>query len=55
MGRDEVRETADRDFCLAGMQDMFRRHQSQESSAKSLGCQAKEIVFYLVASCLRLH
>lgn len=41
MGRDEVRETVGRDFCLLGMQDMLRTYQAQASSVKKLGGKVK--------------
>lgn len=41
MGRDEVRETVGRDFCLAGKQDMLRTYQAQASFVKKLGGKIK--------------
>lgn len=56
MGRDEVRETGGREFCLAGGQDVFRGDtRTQEPTVKSCECQVKELLKVLVGSCLSLH
>lgn len=45
MGRDEVRETGGREFCLAGRQDVFRGDtRTQEPTVKSCECQVKELM-----------
>lgn len=48
-----MRETVGMDFCLSGMQDVFRRSQIQASIVKKLGGKVKELMFYLVVNCLR--
>lgn len=54
MGRDEVRETVGREFCLARRQDVFRGDtRTQESTVKSCECQMRVNVD-LVVSCLSL-
>ena len=42
MGRDEVRETVGREFCLARRQDVFRGDtRTQEPTVKSRECQVR--------------
>lgn len=54
MGRDEVRETVGREFCLAGRQDVFRADtRTQEPTVKSCECQVRVNVD-IVDSCLSL-
>lgn len=53
MGRNEMRETAGRDFSLAGIQDMLGGTRTQWSIAKSLGYQTEELMLYLVVSYLK--
>lgn len=54
MGRDEVRETVGREFCLARRQDVFRGDaRTQGPTVKSCECQVRVNVV-LVVSCLSL-
>lgn len=42
MGRDEVRETGGREFCLAGRQDVFRGDtRTQEPTVRAVNARLK--------------